>query len=795
MHRASRLHYDFRLEYEGVLLSWAVPKGPSPNPADKRLAVQTEDHPLEYVDFEGVIPEGNYGAGGVIVWDTGTWIALEDPTEGLKNGKLLFNLQGFKLQGRWTLVRTKSDWLLIKERDRWVREESTDSYPGDSIYSGLTATEVTEGLTHLPEVTERARRAGARELTAALGHRAFMLAQSHDEAFSREGWIFEIKYDGYRLLGSRSAGAGRLLSRNGNDLTQTFPEIERALRGLPYPEVVLDGECVVHDEHGLPSFQRLQKRGQLRRRSDIHRASLELPATYYAFDLLAVGGLDVRGLGLTERKALLRRILPTVGPIRYSDHIATQGKAMFAQASHMRLEGIVAKRADSPYQSGRSEHWQKIRTVETDDFVVVGFTEPKNHNGGFGALHLAQYEDGELRYAGRAGTGFSNAQRSELRTHLDRSAEAAPPTRGPAPTGHTHHWVNPELVVEIVFKERTLDGLLRHPVFQRTRDDKPPQDCLWSEFPEALSDPGPVEDDAPDRVVHFSNLDKVFWPEDGFTKGDLIDYYRSVADWMLPLLRDRPVVLTRYPDGIHGKSFFQKNAPDFAPDWLRTETVWSEGSERDLSYFVCDDLESLLYVANSGSIPLHVWSSRVATLAQPDWCILDLDPKDAPFSDVVRCARSLHRICTRIGLPAFVKTSGSTGLHVLIPLGRQLTYEQSRTLAQLLAVVLVKELPDVATVTRNPGKREGRVYIDYVQNGHGRLLVAPFCVRSLPGAPVSAPLRWSEVNESLALSDHTIRTVPARLSRMRKDPWKDILDLEPNLPRALAELHAWMNED
>ncbi|MEZ4414342.1 MAG: DNA ligase D [Gemmatimonadota bacterium] len=791
MHAASRLHYDLRLELNGVLLSWAVPRGPSPNPADKRLAVHTEDHPLEYVDFEGVIPEGNYGAGGVIVWDTGTWIPLEDPDVGLESGKLLFNLRGYKLQGRWTLVRTKTDWLLIKERDGWVREEGTELYSPQSIFSGLTAEQVASGFSPRPALRAEAERLGAPAADLDPRSVSMMFAEARPQAFTREGWIFEIKYDGYRLLGHQAEGRARLISRNGNDLTATFPELERALRGLPYEGVLLDGEAVVHDEQGLPSFQRLQKRGRLQRKTDILRASVELPAQLYAFDLLALEGFDLRSLPLIERKALLQRILPPVGPIRYSDHVETHGEAMFAHASRMHLEGIVGKDAGSPYVRGRSAKWIKVRVEQTDDFVVVGFTDGKGSRDGFGALHLGQYdEDGSLVYAGRVGTGFDQKTTRSLRDALDELGTAEPPEHGPVPRGASHHWVAPEMVVEVRYKEVTDDGMLRHPAFLRLREDKPPGDCIRREHVGALEEPVEVKDDAVVRVVHYSNLDKVFWPDEGYTKGDLIEYYRTIAPWLLPYLADRPLVLTRYPDGIEGKSFYQKNAPDFAPDWLRIESIWSEGSEKELRYFVCDDLESLLYVANSAAIPLHVWSSRVATLQAPDWCILDLDPKEAPFSDVVRCAKLIRSVTEEIDLPAFVKTSGSTGLHVLLPLGGRCTYEQSRTMGELLARVVVQELPEQATITRNPKKREGKVYIDYLQNRPGQLLVAPFSVRPLPGAPVSTPLHWREVGSKLDLKDHTIRTVPARLRRQRSDPFEGLLDLKPDLVGALSRLAA-----
>ena len=786
MHAASRLHYDFRLEMGGVLVSWAVPKGPSPNPADKRLAVHTEDHPLEYYDFEGVIPEGNYGAGGVIVWDVGTWIPLEDPVEGLEKGKLLFNLKGYKLQGKWTLVKTKSDWLLIKERDGWVRDTGTESYPQDSIFSGRTAAQMKAGESAVPDLAARLEAAGARPGAVDLHTAKVMLAEARDEAFSREGWIFEIKYDGYRLLGGQAEGRGCVISRNGNDLTPTFPELERALRGLPWKGLVLDGEAVVHDEHGLPSFQRLQKRGRLQRKTDVVRASIEMPVTLYAFDLLSVEGFDLRPLPLVIRKEFLRMILPSTGPIRYSDHIEKEGQAMFEHATRMRLEGMVAKDAQSPYVSGRSAKWLKVRAVRTDDFVIAGYTESSGGGHAFGALHLALFGEEGLVYAGRVGTGFDQATMDTVRGELDALSEAEPPMGGPR--GPKHHWVQPALVAEVRYKEVTDDGMLRHPSFLGLRIDKPAADCRVEEAPTPLEEPAAVQEDVGEKTVHFSNLDKTFWPEEAYTKGDLIEYYRTISPWILPFLEDRPLVLTRYPDGIEGKSFYQKNAPGFAPDWVRTESVWSQGSEKELRYFVCDDLESLLYVANSAAIPLHIWSSRIATLQHPDWSILDLDPKDAPFSDVVACAGVIREVADEIGLPSYVKTSGSTGLHVLIPLGGRCTYDQSRTLAELLARVVVEALPEQATITRNPRKREGKVYVDYLQNRPGQLLVAPYCVRPLPGAPVSVPLHWDEVNDELSLGDHTIATVPERVRVLEVDPLEGLLDRRPDLVAALSKL-------
>ncbi len=463
---------------------------------------------------------------------------------------------------------------------------------------------------------------------------------------------------------------------------------------------------------------------------------------------------------------------------------------MFDQVSKMRLEGIIAKRAGSKYVSGRSSNWLKIRADQSDDFVVVGFSEPKRGRGGFGALHVAQHVDGELVYCGRVGTGFSAQELDEIREHLNGLLRDKPACKGELPKSDEHHWVDPVLVCEIRFRELTEINMLRHPSFVRWRDDKKPEECVRQEPHGQIAEPVRVVEQIQERTVPFTNLNKTFWPDEGYTKGDLIEYYRAVSPGLLPYLEDRPVVMTRYPDGIKGKSFDQKDAPKFAPNWIRRVTLWSEGSERELDYFVAEDEESLLYIANLGTIPLHIWSSRVSNLEHPDWCILDLDPKKAPFSDVITIAQAVHDLCDEIQLPSFVKTSGSSGMHVLGPLAQRFTYEQSRTLGQLLARVIAADLPDIATVTRNPAKRQGKVYIDYVQNGHGRLLVSPFCVRPIAGAPVSATLEWHEVNSNLSIMDYTIRNVPERMKRVKNDPFIGVLKEDPDLERALALLMA-----
>jgi bifunctional non-homologous end joining protein LigD len=810
MHAATRLHFDLRLQMDGVLRSWAVPKGPSKNPADKRLAVYVEDHPLEYGDFEGIIPEGNYGAGAVIVWDRGEWVPIGDVHEGLTKGKLLFDLKGYKLKGRWTLVKIKKaqkEWLLIKERDAQVSLNG-DDFPAGSVLSGLTIEELKGQRDVGAELRARLKRAKAPERTVRAKDVKPMLAEQRDAPFSKKGWYFELKLDGWRVIAARVQGEPKLLSRNGHDLTVSFPELAKAMAALPYDGLILDGEVVCHDAAGLPSFQRLQQRARVTKPFDVRRAAIEIPATYYCFDVLAAEGYDLRDLPLEARKELLQTLLPAAGPLKYLEHFEEHGEELYAHVERMGLEGIVAKRAESAYRMRRSADWLKIRADNVDDFVVVGASRPKGSRSGFGALHLAQYTGRQLVYAGRVGSGFDDQQLTVLAEALEAHRVAKPPCVGPVPKGKDELWVEPLLVAEVRFKEHTDEGLLRQPVFLRFREDKEAGECLrrpvGSREPGAVPaargsgaaapgklTKGPTPDSRPPKPSFtFSNLDKIFWPLERYTKGDLIEYYRAISPWLLPYLADRPLVLTRFPDGIEGKSFFQKDAPEYAQAFVRTVTMWSADSQRDLDYFVCDNVEALLYIANMGAIPLHIWGSRVATLETPDWCILDLDPKGAPFTDVVKVALALKDLCDAIGLPSFVKTSGSSGLHVLIPLGRQCTFEQARTLGGLLARLVATELYEIATVVRQVNKRDGKVYLDYVQNGHGRLLAAPFTARPVPGALVSAPLLWKEVTAKLLLADFTIKTMPARMKKLKKDPLAPVLDLAPDLPDALAQLAA-----
>jgi bifunctional non-homologous end joining protein LigD len=611
-----------------------------------------------------------------------------------------------------------------------------------------------------------------------------MKPEVREKPFNQKDWVFELKYDGFRMLAERAADAevaARLLYRSGKDATRIFPEIAQEVAALPFA-LVLDGEAVTLDGQGRPDFQRLQRRGQRNRATDAGRAAVDSPAVLFVFDLLAFEGYDLRPLPLAVRKAMLRRVLPPQGSLRYVEEVPERGVDLYAAVEKMGLEGIVAKRTDSPYQPGYSPLWLKIRVDRTCDFAVVGF-EPGP--GGFRCLHLAVCQGPELVYAGTVGSGFSREELKEIHARME-PARRPKPAFSNAPAVRGVVWVEPELVVEVRYKEWTRGGSLRHPVFLRLRDDKKVSEC--SRPDDAPGEPEETEEkiaieERPDETrkpARFTRLDKVFWPDEGYTKGDLIEYYRSIAEWILPYLRDRPLVLDRYPDGIAGKSFFQKNAADMPG--MRTVAIGQ------IEYVLCDDVEGLTALANSGAIPLHVWASRLPDLDRPDWCILDLDPKGAPFRDVIRIALAIGDLCDEIELPCRIKTSGGSGLHLLIPLGRQCDHDQSRQLAELLARVVVDRLPAIATTARTIAARRGKVYVDALQNGRGKLLAGPFSVRPRPGATVSTPLAWSEVGPRLDVRDFHIQSVPRRMEILGEDPLRPVLELRPDLLSALTRL-------
>jgi len=868
-HSARRLHYDLRLEIDGVLKSWAVPKGPSVRSHEKRLAVHVEDHPIEYADFEGLIPEGNYGAGPSIVWDAGRFQLLkpEPAREQIERGKLEFELFGFKLRGRWTLARMSGkgrDWLLLKKSDEYVGEtEPTERYP-ESVLSGLTIEELRDGTGRVDALRRRLAELGAPRGDIAPSGDLLMLATIVEETPSDPAWLFEIKYDGVRVLASRAGDEIELRGRSGQLVTTRYPEVTAALRALPLKSFVLDGEIVALDDRGRSSFQRLQERMGLTRPADVERVRGEVPVSAVLFDALGLDGRDLRRLPLEARKECLKLLVPPRGVVYFGDHVLEHGADFLAAACEQGLEGVVAKKRDSLYAAQRSRDWRKIKCQLRQEFVIGGYTAPQGTRAHFGALHLGLYDRGELVYVSKVGTGFDVRTLKDISGKLRQLERPTSPFVRGTPAGRDHHWVEPRLVAEVRFSEFTRDGGIRHPSFLGLRDDTRAEDCVRetpvvargsgaeaggagraasparprsaalraaggtrgshsarpappASAPDPRGDIGDrtaksgrssshaAEGGGADRRregvagqrskretddekrVTITNPGKVFWPEEGYTKAELIGYYEMVAPWLLPYLRDRPLVLTRYPDGITGKSFFQKDAPEWTPDWVRTERIHADDVDRDIDYFVVDDLDGLRYVVNLGTIPLHLWSSRLSSLDHPDWLVLDLDPKGAPFTDVVKVARALHAILDDLALPSYVKTSGATGLHIVLPLGAGYDYEVTRTFARLLAVMGVEAEPEISTIARPLRSRGGKVYIDFGQNGRGQTVVAPFSARPLPGAPVSCPLRWEEVTARLDPARFTIKTAPARFEKLG-DPLAPVLKGRIDVAAALRKL-------
>lgn len=820
-HAARALHYDFRLEMEGVLRSWAIPKGPSVNPADKRLAVMVEDHPLEYGDFEGVIPESNYGAGAVIVWDRGAYRVIDPPgadaAAAIANGKLDIDLEGFKLRGAYTLVRTRSgaaraaeskeNWLLIKKRDAYANDRDVALEHPRSVLSGLTLEELRDARGLGNRIARKIEQAGATRITHAMVPERFSLALAKlvDEPFDDDKCLFEIKYDGVRALAIRDGAAVRLFSRNRVDITDTYPEIALVLNALPFERFALDGEVIAANDHGRADFQLLQRRMHVRGAAAAKNLSRTIPVCYFVFDLLAFDGFDLRRLALETRKRILGQVVRGEGLVRYCDHTLVRGRAFYDAVAESGLEGIIAKRRDAPYRAGRGGDWLKIKCPLTRRFVIGGYTDPRGSRSHLGAVLLGLWDQKDsLRYVGKVGTGFND----EMLTQLNRELTARSDTYSPflrtnaadRQIGRDAHFCRPDLVCEVRFAEVTDGGFIRHPSFIRLDPDTDPAECrLAPPFvaqtdgtSAGTTDSGEAADraDAHDSAptVSITNPDKVFWPGDGHTKGDLIVYYRDIAPWMLPYLMDRPVMITRYPDGIEGKSFYQKDAPGFAPDWIRREKIYSEESSREIAYFVLESADALAYVANLGTIPIHVWSSRIASLERPDWLLFDIDPKGSTTAKAAEVARAVVDLLEGVGLRSVVKTSGQAGFHVMVGLKPAYTYAQARDFSELVAQLVVNSMPGMATIERAVGARKGRVYIDYLQLGHGKTIAAPFSVRPLPKAPVSAPLLAKELRPSIEVEKYNIGTIRARMKRLGDDPFIGALTDKQSLENALPML-------
>lgn len=825
-HDASHLHYDFRLEMKGVLKSWAVPKGPSMDPAVKRLAMMVEDHPYNYKDFEGIIPEGNYGAGTVMIWDEGTFESADqgkadkqqqtrDLLHQLHSGKLKFVLKGKKLKGSFALVkatgRGENAWLLMKVKDRYASQTDITT-KNKSAASGKTMEQITKNPHHKIWKSNREqtntktavkKKAPAAATLLKKGKTAPMpkgikpmLAAVTNAPFDKEDWLYEIKWDGYRAMAYLNNGKVTLLSRNQLSFNEKFSVITTALQQWKV-KAVIDGEIVAVDEKGNPDFQALQlyfKHGKKTR------------LVYYLFDLPWYNGKDLTQLPLEERKAILAEIIPPEQDvILYSNHISEQGTAFYEAAIDKGLEGIMAKAAGSHYITGRrTESWLKIKNSHRMEAIICGYTAGRNSRKHFGAVILGKYEGKTLKYIGHTGGGFNDQLLKELFAKFQQLITAKHPFKTKPPTNMPATWLKPVLVCEVKFAAITREGILRHPVFMGLREDKKAAD---EKKVKIVSPPAEKKSTTrkkntavflPDddkqatvkvdgHLLKFTNLDKLYWPGEGITKRDMINYYAAVADTILPYLKNRPQSLNRFPEGIKGFNFYQKNVEDKVADWIPTFPYTSESGGETKSFLVCKDKATLLYMANLGCIELNPWHSRTQHPDNPDYCLIDLDPDTNSFNEVIETALVIKDILDEIGAPSFVKTSGATGMHILIPLGARYSFEQSRMLAELIVNIANKQLPKNTSVLRTPAKRKGQIYLDFMQNWQIQTMAAAYSLRPKPGATVSAPLRWEEVKKGLKVADFNIHNMLQRIAE-EGDLLKGLLGKGINMKTVLDKL-------
>jgi bifunctional non-homologous end joining protein LigD len=832
-HRATRLHYDFRLAIDGTLKSWAVPKGPSQSHADKRLAVQTEDHPLAYGNFEGKIPEGNYGAGTVMVWDRGTFVVENVPGQKLdalqqvQKGEIKFHLNGEKLRGSFVLVKLKksekgNEWLMIKHKDAAENSAWNIEEHDGSVLTGRSIEEIKQELP--PKRSPSPLRPDELQDTrkAAMPSRLEpMLATIGDHPFSNPSWLFEIKWDGVRALAWIDNGALTIRARRGAEITARYPELASMPATIAARQAILDGEIAALDAQGRSDFGLLQERMHVR--APAESLISRVPVIFFAFDLLHCDGYDLRRSPLIERKQLLQRLLHATERIRFSDHQVERGKEIFELAKANGLEGIVAKRLDSPYVSERSMSWVKLKVTQTVDAVVAGWTAARTAAIPLGSLLLGLYEGKKLRFIGHVGTGFDGKKLEELSGKLKKIASTSCPFDAAPETNEKAFWVSPALVARVKFSEWTQEKALRHPVFIALREDIGPEECKRQDEVAAAT-PAPAA--ANPAVVHapavvgkviskkaqieeelfegraetitieldgkrlrLSNLNKVYFPESGYTKRNLLAYYYQISDFLLPFIRDRALVLRRYPDGIKGQAFFQKDVHEGLPEWFKTVPIDSEGRGKEIHYATANDRASLLFLTGLGCIDHNPWSNRYDDFEHPDYFFFDLDPSDGTeFSVVITVAQALHKALEELEVVHFMKTSGATGFHIFVPVEAVYTYEQLRTFAEIIARGVTAEHPKLVTSERIVAKRPaGSVLIDVQQNAHGRPLAAAYSVRAFPKAPVSTPVLPRELKTSLRPESLNIKTIAARLKE-KGDLWADFWKKRQRLERAVELL-------
>jgi bifunctional non-homologous end joining protein LigD len=802
-HDATRLHYDFRLELDGTLKSWAVPKGPSLDPKSRRLAVHVEDHPLEYATFEGSIPKGHYGAGDVIVWDRGIWVPEGDPEEGYRKGKLKFSLEGEKLGGTWNLVRTRMDggkeqWFLIKSNDDAARPESeynvVEALP-DSVLSDRTLIPRTRGKAKAeakpaPVKTPARRQSRKAEASVTLsGAKKAPLPETLKpqlatlvESAPDGDWRYEIKFDGYRIMARIESGKVKLFTRNGHDWTQKMPQQAEALGGLGLESAWLDGEVVVPNEEGTPDFQALQNAFEAGRSGRI---------IYYLFDVPYLNGMDLREVPLEERRAALNQIIETDESelLRFSADFNEQPESMLESACQMKLEGLIGKRAGSTYVSRRSNSWVKIKCKHRQEFVIVGYTDPKGTRSGFGALLLGLHDDqGELQYAGKVGTGFNQATLKSLHAKLEPLEVKKSPLAKAPPAADVRgaHWLKPELMCEVAYAEMTRQGVVRHSVFHGLRSDKPAEAITHERPADAGKAPRsakPRQTAAPASAsaagkIKISNPERVIDKSTGATKMELARYYAEVAPWALPHLHQRPVALVRAPEGIDGELFFQKHTEKLGiPHITQLDTALFPDHAALLTI---ESVEALVSAAQMGTIELHTWNAVAPDLEHPDRFVLDLDPDEAlPWKRMIEATQLTQTLLDEIGLQSYLKTSGGKGLHVIVPLYATHSWAEVKAFSQAIARYMAKLMPHHFSAVSGPKNRVGKIFIDYLRNSQGASTVAAYSVRAREGLAVSVPIHRDELAELKGANLWTIRNLMSRLEEQGDDdPWSGIATVD-----------------
>ena len=807
-HDARRLHYDLRLELDGVLKSWAVTRGPSLSPADKRLAVRTEDHPLDYAEFEGKIPEGEYGAGSVIVWDRGRWSTEGDPHQQLAKGHLTFELDGSKLKGRWHLVHMKGrdkggkeNWLLIKVDDEYARADGGTGLLEDeprSVKTGRTVEDVAGSEVRIrrkPGTSARSRKSPEKEprkapakATAGAAPRADIkvkgakpaalpsfiepaLASLVEKPPTGDRWVHEVKFDGYRLLARLDHGRVKLFTRSGLDWTSKFANVAKALAALPVVTAFLDGEVVVETEHGVPDFGALQ--------ADLSEGRSER-FSYYVFDLMHLDGKDVRTAALLQRKAALRGLLADVenGVLKYSEHFTDRGDLVLKHAARLGLEGIVSKLANAPYRSGRSKAWLKIKSIESEEFVVIGYVPSTTQRRIVGSLSLATNIKGKLTYAGRVGSGFSAAIADDLWERLEKIRTNAPAleVHPPVEARRNVRWVKPSLVVEVAFRNWTADNVIRHAVFKGLRPDKAAPEVM-RERP-AMKKKAKVAETRGALPVRLTHPDRVLWPDAGVTKQGLAEFYAETWPWISPWLVDRPLALLRCPGGIAEACFFQKHAWNGISDSIIRSPDPDDGEE----LLAVRDLEGLLALVQASVLEIHVWGAKLDDIERPDGITFDLDPDaDVAWSDVISAAVEVRDRLKAKGLAAFVKTTGGKGLHVYSPLKPHADWAAAKEFAHGLAKAMASDSPRKYLATASKAQRRGRIFLDYLRNGRGATAVVAYSPRARAGATVSTPIGWGELGPELHSDRFTVTNLLHRLAQ-GDDPWRDVRKQARRLP-------------